>query len=291
MEQRNIGKRNDNLPIPVALTIAGSDSGGGAGVQADLRTFSACGIFGASAITAVTSQNPQKVSRVDALSPEAVRTQIEIVFEALNVRAVKTGMLFSADIIAAVANSLKDKKCPVVVDPVMVSTSRVRLLKDDALEILQSDILPIADWITPNFPEAELLAGFPIQSVQDAVRAAETIAAKWDTCVIVKGGHAEGESEAADIVCTTERTFKLAAARLQLPPYAAHGTGCTFSAALTAALAQGQNDLQALFSAKAFVLGSLAEARSIGKTGMDVYGMFPPSHPEKYQKQILIGNL
>lgn len=132
MEQRNTGTRFNFQMIPVAMTVAGSDSGGGAGVQADLRTFTANGVFGTSAITALTSQNPRTITRVDAVPPEGIRSQIETVFAAMNVRAVKTGMLFSADIIKTVADVLKEKKCPVVVDPVMISTSGHKLMQDDA---------------------------------------------------------------------------------------------------------------------------------------------------------------
>jgi len=155
MEQRNTSTVTNPNPIMAAMTIAGSDSGGGAGIQADLRTFTANGVYGTSAITAITSQNPREVTRVDEVAPEAVRSQIETVFKEINIRAVKTGMLFSAQIIEAVEAALKGKKCPVVVDPVMISTSGVKLLKDDALEALQERILPLADWITPNMPEAE----------------------------------------------------------------------------------------------------------------------------------------
>lgn len=292
MEQRNTSTIPNPEPIPVAMTVAGSDSGGGAGIQADLRTFTACGVFGTSAITAVTSQNPREVVRVDELPPEAVRSQIETVFKELNIRAVKTGMLFSAPVIAAAAESLAGRKCPLVVDPVMVSTSGMKLLRDDALALLQEKILPLADWITPNIPEAELLSGLRIDSMKAVVRAAEAIAAKWDTCVVVKGGHADGDPEAADVVCTTERTLKLTTPRLATAPLTAHGTGCTFSAALTAALAKGLDDLHALIEAKAFVLGSLAEARAIGRPGPNMLsGMFPPADPSVYQSKILLGKI
>lgn len=288
MEQRNTGVWTGKDEIPVALTVAGSDSGGGAGIQADLRTFSALGVFGASAITAVTSQNPAEVTRVDGLPPEGVVSQIETVFSKLQIRAVKTGMLFSAEIIEAVAASLAEKNCPVVVDPVMISTSGSKLLKDDALAMLQNKILPLANWITPNIPEAELISGMTIRSIKDAAAAAEKIAAEWNTGVILKGGHAEGDNEAADIVCAKGRLLKLSVQRLLLPPYAAHGTGCTLSSAIAAYLARGLDDIDALIAAKAFVLGSLNEARAIGN---DVYGMFPPEDPQFYQKQIVIGQL
>lgn len=291
MEQRNLGAWSNLDKIPAALTVAGSDSGGGAGIQADLRTFTALGVFGASAITAATSQNPKQVARIDAIPPEGVAAQIETVFAALNIRAVKTGMLFSAAIAETAARALAGRKCPLVCDPVMISTSGAKLLADDALEAVKTSILPLADWITPNIPEAELLSGRRIDSMKSAAEAAEAIAAEWDTCVVVKGGHAEGDSEAADIVCTTERTFKIYTQRLTLPPYAAHGTGCTFSAALAAALARGEDDRHSLITAKAFVLGSLTEARSIGAKPNDVFAMFPPADLEIYRNRVLIGGL
>lgn len=290
MELRN----TDTLPapekIPAALTIAGSDSGGGAGIQADLRTFSANGVFGTSAIAAVTSQNPATVTRVDALPPEAVAEQIRCVMEQIDISAVKTGMLFSAEIIRAVAMALKDIQIPLVIDPVMISTSGSKLLRDDALETLMETLLPMATWITPNIPEAELLSGMRIQSLPDAVAAAQKIVARWNTGVLLKGGHAEGERESADIVCTADRLFRISANRLMLPPHATHGTGCTLSAAIAAFLAKGETDLQAIVSAKAFVLGSLAEARSIGRKELTA-AMFPPAQLETYKKQILISKL
>lgn len=288
MEQRNTGCWTAKHEIPVALTVAGSDSGGGAGIQADLRTFSALGVFGASAITAVTSQNPAEVTRVDGLPPEGVVSQIETVFRKLKIRAVKTGMLFSAEIIENAAAALTGKDCPIIVDPVMISTSGSKLLKDDALVMLQEKILPLASWITPNIPEAELISGMTIRSMEDAVSAAKKIGGKWGCGVILKGGHAQGDNEAADVICSGEKLFKLSTQRLALPPFAAHGTGCTLSSAIAACLARGMKDLEAIIAAKAFVLGSLQEARAIGD---GVFGMFPPADLEKYKKLILIGQV
>ena len=287
MELQNRNTTRNPERIPVALTIAGSDSGGGAGIQADLRTFSANGVFGTSAITAVTSQNPTAVARVDALPPDAVAEQIRSVLDVIDIRAIKTGMLFSAGIIQRVAECLKPVKLPLVVDPVMISTSGTKLMQDEALEAMMSDFLPLATWITPNIPEAELLSGMKIRSSSDAAAAAEKIADRWQTGVILKGGHAESDRMAADIVCSDGMFCTLATARLHLPPGSSHGTGCTFSAALAAFLAKGENALQAVVAAKAFVLGSLAEARAIGKDRV-LAAMFPPEKLETYQKQILI---
>lgn len=290
MELRNAATSQIPEKIPAALTIAGSDSGGGAGIQADLRTFSANGVFGTSAITAVTSQNPTAVTRVDALPPDAVAEQIRCVLEVIDISAVKTGMLFSAEIIRTVADSLKNTGIPLVIDPVMISTSGSKLLRDDALDALKEDLLPMATWITPNIPEAELLSDMRIRSTADAVSAAKKIAALWDTGVLLKGGHAEGEKEAADIICSGEQLFQISAARLSLPPHATHGTGCTLSAAIAAFLAKGETDLHAIVAAKAFVLGSLAEARGIGRIN-PVAAMFPPAELETYKKRILISRL
>ena len=290
MELRNCDTTKNPERIPVAMTVAGSDSGGGAGIQADLRTFSALGVFGTSAITAVTSQNPCTVSRVDALPPEAVAEQIRSVLDIIDVRAVKTGMLLSAEIIRTVANSLKQVQLPLVVDPVMISTSGTKLMQDDALESMMTDLLPLATWITPNIPEAELLSGMKIRSFADVAVAAKKIATHWNTGVILKGGHAESDRMAADIVCSGDLLCSLATPRLSLPPHAAHGTGCTLSAAITAFLAKEESPLQAIVAAKAFVLGSLAEARMIGKD-QPVAAMVPPAELEKYKKQIMISRL
>ena len=290
MEVRNCDTTKNPDRIPVAMTIAGSDSGGGAGIQADLRTFSALGVFGSSAITAVTSQNPCAVARVDALPPDAVAEQIRTVLDVIDIRAVKTGMLHSAEIIRTVANCLKQTQLPLVIDPVMISTSGSKLMLDDALECMMTNLLPLATWITPNIPEAELLSGMKIRSSDDVAVAAEKIATRWNTGVILKGGHAESDRMAADIVCSGDLLCSLATPRLSLPPHAAHGTGCTLSAAITAFLAKEESPLQAIVAAKAFVLGSLAEARMIGKV-QPVAAMVPPAELEKYKKQIMISRL
>ena len=161
---------------PAALTIAGSDSGGGAGIQADLRTFHYFRVFGTSAITAVTFQNPLEVAGIEPVSPEGVRAQIRTVRKGIDIAAVKTGMLFSAEIIEAAADALSGFTGPLVVDPVMISTSGRNLLREDAVEALKNTLLPKAAWITPNLPEAEALTGRRIQSGDDAVQAARECA-------------------------------------------------------------------------------------------------------------------
>ncbi len=181
-------KSNETEFYPAALTIAGSDSGGGAGIQADLRTFAAFGVYGCSAITAVTAQNPLKVTRVDALPCAGVDAQIKAVLSTIKVRAAKTGMLFSAEIINTVAQNLSEQNLSLVVDPVMISSSGVRLLEEDALTVLKDELLPLASWITPNIPEAELLLGCKIKTHEDAVNAAMEFGHRWD-CSVALGEH------------------------------------------------------------------------------------------------------
>jgi hydroxymethylpyrimidine/phosphomethylpyrimidine kinase len=178
--------------IPAVLTIAGSDSGGGAGLQADLKVFNALGCFGTTAVTCLTAQNPDEVRGVEAVSPEMVTQQVKAVCDSFPVVAVKTGMLFSAEIIAAVADVIKSCAIKnVVVDPVMVSTSAKRLLQEDAVEVLQRELLPIAGVITPNLPEAEVLCGHSIVSEDDLKTAAEEISLKFGAACALKGGHLE----------------------------------------------------------------------------------------------------
>ena len=257
---------------PSAMTIAGSDSGGGAGIQADLRTFSYFRVFGTSAITAVTFQNPLEVTGIEAVSPAGVRSQIETVRKAVDLKAAKTGMLFSAGIIEAAAGAMRDFTGPLVVDPVMISTSGKKLLQDDAVSALREILIPQATWITPNLPEAAALAGRQIRSGTDAAEAARQCAEKWGCSVIIKGGHAEG-SEAADVAVHQGRCILLSAPRVPVDGNSDHGTGCTFSAALTALLARGSDWLNALIRAKAFVLASLTCPVRLSDRAA---GMFPP---------------
>jgi len=260
--------------IATALTIAGSDSGGGAGIQADLRTFSSLGVFGCSAITALTSQNPLEVRRVDAIPVEGVKAQIETVSSQMRVAAVKTGMLYSAGIVKAVAETLSKIKAPLVVDPVAVSTSGVMLLKSSAVGALKTHLLPLADWMTPNIPEAELLLGRKISCESAMAEAALECHERWDCSCIVKGGHAVGDAKhSVDIVCHKCKLYRLVSKRVEVKAHSDHGTGCTFSAALAALLANGAEWEIALVGAKAFVLASLAEPRQVSPK---ISVMFPP---------------
>lgn len=265
--------QNERL-YPAALTIAGSDSGGGAGIQADLRTFHYFRVFGASAITAVTFQNPLEVAGIEPVSPEGVRAQIRTVRKGIDITAVKTGMLFSAEIIEAAADALSGFTGPQVVDPVMISTSGRNLLREDAVEALRNTLLPRATWITPNLPEAEALTGRRIQSGDDAVEAARECAEHWKCSVVLKGGHAEGP-EAADVVFHEGECLLLSTPRIPVKGNSDHGTGCTFSAALTAQLALGTGWKDALIRSKAFVLASLTHPVRLSVCG--VYGMYPPA--------------
>jgi len=279
-------KSNEREFYPAALTIAGSDSGGGAGIQADLRTFAAFGVYGCSAITAVTSQNPREVTRVDAIPTDGVNAQIEAVLSAIEIRALKTGMLFSAEIIKTVAQNLTGKNLSLVVDPVMVSTSGMRLLEEDAIAVLMDELLPLASWITPNIPEAELLLGREIKTNEDAIKAAVEFSHRWDCSVILKAGHLDVKSDvAADIVCHEEKIYELSSPRIT-DSKAAHGTGCTLSSALVAALALDIPWKKALRMAKGFVYGSLEECINIG-SGLEA--MYPPS--DSYQGKTLLSRI
>ncbi|MBQ7404145.1 MAG: bifunctional hydroxymethylpyrimidine kinase/phosphomethylpyrimidine kinase [Lentisphaeria bacterium] len=263
----------DIRPYPAALTIAGSDSGGGAGIQTDLRTFSAFGVYGCSAITALTAQNPFGVAGIFPVDPEFVALQIRQVISCFEIKAIKTGMLYSAEIIRAVADSLSDWKGPLVIDPVMISTSGHSLLLEDARTVLMETLLPKAAWITSNIPEAEYLSGIKIRCTEDALAAAEYCAERFSSGIVLKGGHADG-AEAQDIVLSApgaEICF-LSEKRLDLPEHATHGTGCTFSAALAASLASGDPADCAVRKAKRFVYESL---ESIVNPGYNVSAMFP----------------
>ena len=260
---------------PVALTIAGSDSGGGAGIQADLRTFNALGVFGTGAITAVTAQNPAEVRRIDAIPPEGVAAQIETVLDRLAVKCAKSGMLFSAPVVETVAALVAARKVPLVCDPVMVSTSGAPLLQPDAVEAVRSALIPRAKWITPNIPEAELLSGRRIGSRADCLAAARECFDRWGVSVLLKTGHADfGRGEAADFVVRDGECFELVSPRLALSGFTAHGTGCTLSAAMAAGFALGFPWEECIREAKAFVLGSLRENVCIGE-GIDA--MYPPT--------------
>ncbi|HET6790277.1 MAG TPA: bifunctional hydroxymethylpyrimidine kinase/phosphomethylpyrimidine kinase [Actinomycetota bacterium] len=249
-------------PRARALTIAGSDSGGGAGIQADLKTFSALGVFGMTAITAVTIQNTKGVAGFEELSPTTVAEQIRAVAGDIGVDAVKTGMLASAAIVEAVAESAAEISLPnIVVDPVFVSKHGHPLLADDAVDALRRSILPLATLVTPNLAEAAGLAGFEVVTRDDMRRAATTILALGPRAVLVKGGHLEGD-RATDLFVSGEREEWLEADRIDTPH--THGTGCTLSSAITAHLARGASLADAVREGKVFVTEAIRHALPLG---------------------------
>jgi hydroxymethylpyrimidine/phosphomethylpyrimidine kinase len=247
-----------------ALTIAGSDSGGGAGIQADLKTFHALGVWGTSAITAVTVQNTKGVSGYEEISPETAAEQIRSVVTDIGVDAAKTGMLASAAIIEAVAEAVRDTSVPnLVVDPVSVSKHGHPLLAEDAVDALRSRIVPLATLVTPNLPEAALLAGFPVRSEDDMVPAGRAILDLGAAAALVKGGHLEGSRESVDLLVTAEGVQPFAAARIDTPH--THGTGCVLSAAIAAHLARGAELVEAVREGKAFVTEAIRAHLEIGQ--------------------------
>ena len=249
---------------PVALAIAGSDSGGGAGFQADLKTFTALGVHGTGAITCLTAQNPRRVLAVEPCSPRIVRQQIEAVFEELRPAAVKTGMLFSVEIIRAVVDCFKDKRgIPLVVDPVMISTSGAPLLKPAAMKILRERLLPLATLVTPNLDEAGVLTGRKIASVENMRAAAREIHAQFGCAVLVKGGHLRGLRDAVDIFFDGRTEWLLSAPFVR--GVSTHGTGCTYSAAIVAALASNHDLPRAVEIGKRHVTAAIMRSYHIGK--------------------------
>jgi hydroxymethylpyrimidine/phosphomethylpyrimidine kinase len=254
--------------LAVALSIAGSDSGGGAGVQADLKTFARLGVHGTSVITCLTAQNPRVVASIEPCSPQIIRSQINTVFSGFRPKAVKTGMLFSSRIIETVAQSLRAYSPLLVVDPVMVSTSGKRLLDKSAIKLLTRELLPLAILTTPNLPEAEVLLERKLRSIEDMRAAAREIHRRFGCAALVKGGHLKGHKEAADILYDGKEEWLLSA------PFViglkTHGTGCTYSAAITAHLSKGSSLVQATHHAKEFV--TTAIRRSQKAAGHDVLG-------------------
>jgi hydroxymethylpyrimidine/phosphomethylpyrimidine kinase len=247
---------------PVALTIAGSDSGGGAGVQADLKVFHHFGVYGTSALTLVTAQNTTGVARVDVLPPDLVAAQIDAVASDLAPAAVKTGALGSAAVVAAVAEAVaRHRLAPLVVDPVMISKHGHALLDAEAAALLARELLPRAALCTPNRPEAEALAGGAIATPRDVEEAARALVARGAGAVLLKGGHAPGD-EVADLLYDGAAFTWLRARRVHTPH--THGTGCSYAAAITARLARGDDLTGAVRTAHAWLARAIATAPGLG---------------------------
>jgi hydroxymethylpyrimidine/phosphomethylpyrimidine kinase len=238
------------MPPPVALTIAGSDNSAGAGAQADLKTFTAHGVYGLTAITCVVAEVPGRVSAIQPMTPEIVRGQIRLSLAAYPVAAAKTGMLHSREIITAVCDELAGRGLPLVVDPVMIATSGDPLLQADAIALYRERLLPMATLITPNLDEAAALLGRSVASVEEMRAAGAELARTFHTAVLLKGGHLRGDT-ALDLLFADGEVHEFTA------PFVAgvytHGTGCTYSAAVTARLAKGEPLVDAVRGAKEYV--------------------------------------
>jgi hydroxymethylpyrimidine/phosphomethylpyrimidine kinase len=241
----------------VALTIAGSDCSCGAGVQADLKTFSAFGVYGLSAVTCVVSEVPGRVEHVQAVKPEVLRSQIRLLFESYPVAAVKTGMLYSRQLLRVVAEELADRlgMFHLVVDPVMVASSGDPLLKKDAVRAYEQELLPLADVITPNLDEAAVLLGRRVTNRRAMDQAAEELRAKYGAAVLLKGGHLRG-GKAVDVLCDRHGTREFVLPYLR--GRETHGSGCTLSAAIAAGLARGRPLSASVGAAKQFLHSGIA---------------------------------
>ena len=268
---------------PCILTIAGSDSGGGAGIQADLKTMTVLGGFGMSVITALTAQNGLGVRGIHAPDPEFITLQLQTVLEGFPVRAAKTGMLFSAPIICAVADALHGHSFPLVVDPVCVSQTGHRLLEPEAIDTLRARIIPEADLLTPNKPEAEALSGIVITSPADLARAADALLSVGAGAILIKGGHFNGEDQACrdtaitDWLCLPGKKPE-AITHPKVNTINNHGTGCTLSAAIATRLGFGDALADAIRSAQRYLDCCLAASYTPGK------GVGPVNHAAPFQQ-------
>jgi hydroxymethylpyrimidine/phosphomethylpyrimidine kinase len=249
-----------NPEVPVALTIAGSDSSAGAGIQADLKTFGALGVYGLTAITCIVAETPGLVAKIEPVSAEILRAQIEVLLKNFPVAAIKTGLLFSGEIVSTVARTLRalagKAALPLVIDPVMVATSGDLLLRDDAVNAYERELFPLATLITPNLGEAGRLLGEPIVDLRAMRTAGARLAEKYRIPVLLKGGHLAGQ-DAIDLLFVAGDVVEFSA------PFsrgvATHGTGCTYSAAITAGLASGLSLEESVQRAKKFVTATIAQ--------------------------------
>ncbi|MHB8191190.1 MAG: bifunctional hydroxymethylpyrimidine kinase/phosphomethylpyrimidine kinase [Ferrimicrobium sp.] len=254
---------NQTRTPPVVLTIAGSDSGGGAGIQADVKTFSRLHVHGTTALTALTAQNTVGVQGIFPVSAQFVIDQIQSITTDMTVRAVKTGMLYRSDIVEAIATLVENRELPhIVVDPVMASATGALLLEADAVTAIRDRLLPVALLATPNLPEAEILTGMTITTIDDMARAARAIHAMGPRAVLVKGGHLGSTREAVDILFDGENILELTGPRITTSNI--HGTGCILSAAITAHLARGASLIEAVRDGKRFVAIAIDEAQHWG---------------------------
>lgn len=260
---------------PPAMTIAGSDSGGGAGIQADLKTFAALGVFGTSAITAVTAQNTYEVRDVQVVTPEMVVHQIMAVYDDIHPRAAKTGMLANTAIVKAVCETIaRLHDLPLVVDPVAFTSTGTRLLTDDAFHALRDELLPLAVLITPNLREAAALSGIEIDSRDDMLHAADTLLARGANAVLLKGGHRIGDAD--DLFMDGERQEWLHAEHIEST--CTHGTGCSLSAATTAGLAHGMPLFDAVRNAKTFITEAIRHGYVVGRGHSPVNHFYMHDH-------------
>ena len=259
--KKNVQRSTSNIQrptqtAPVALTIAGSDSSAGAGIQADLKTFSALGVYGLTAVTCIVAEIPGKVSRIEPVSAQIVREQINVLVKNFPITAVKTGLLYSVEIIRAVAEVIKARSPgPLVIDPVITATSGDPLLKPAAIDTYEKHLFPLAALITPNLDEAAKLLGKKIQDRQSMKKATHALADKYGVSILLKGGHLAG-AQAVDLLCVDGKISEFGAPFI--PGVATHGTGCTYSAAITAGLASGLSLEDAVGRAKKFVTAAIA---------------------------------
>src|SRR4026207_366713 len=246
--------------VPIALTIAGSDCSAGAGIQADLKTFAALGVYGLTALTCVVAEVPRKVSRIEPVTTRMVREQIEVLLKNFRIGAIKTGLLYSAEIVCAVAQTIQDgekkaaRSIPFVVDPVMIATSGDNLLEPEAVEAYENNLFPLATLITPNLDEAALLLETTIDDRKQIKSAAKALAKKYGVSILLKGGHLRGDN-AIDLLFHNGELTEFSAPFVR--GVATHGTGCTYSAAISAGLASGFSLERAIARAKKFVTESI----------------------------------
>lgn len=249
---------------PVALTVAGSDSGGGAGIQADLKTFAALGVHGTCAIACITAQNPDQVSAIETVTPDLVRKQLDSVFATFRPGAVKTGMLYSPEIVSVVAGFFQPRSSlPLIVDPVMIATSGASLAGKRAVSVLKQKLLPMAALVTPNLDELRVLAEMELEEPEDLRRAARRVRERFGCAVLAKGGHLEGMREAMDLFYDGENEWLVSS------PYrkglVTHGTGCTYAAAIAGYLALGCKLPQAVQQAKEYISRAISLAVRVGR--------------------------